>query len=160
MSEAKLREELYAANENRAIIYKLIFDAMVNEFGLEKAKEVMKKGIYARGAQIAEGLKPFAPNDFKGLCDAFIGGIPDDSKMFAPTVTRCDEGGLDIEFANCPLKNAWKDMGLSDEECATLCEVAGIIDYGTFESAGFDFQMTALPEGSKEKCYLKIREKK
>lgn len=160
MSEAKLREELYAANENRAIIYKLVFDAMVDEFGLEKAKEVMKKGIYKRGEQIAEKLKKFAPSDFKGLCDEFLGGIPDDSKMFAPTVTRCDEGGLDIEFANCPLKNAWRDMGLSDEECATLCEVAGIIDYGTFEGAGFDFQMTALPEGSKEKCYLKIREKK
>ncbi|WP_432734511.1 L-2-amino-thiazoline-4-carboxylic acid hydrolase [Maridesulfovibrio sp. FT414] len=160
MSEATLRKELYAANENRAIIYKLIFDAMVEEFGLEKAKEVMKKGIYRRGEQIGEKFKKFAPGDFKGLRDAFIGGIPDESKMFAPTVTRCDEGGLDIEFDNCPLKNAWRDMGLSDEECATLCEVAGIIDFGTFEGAGFDFEMTALPEGSKDKCYLKVREKK
>ncbi len=159
MSEEKLRKELYAANENRAILYKLIFDAMVDEFGLEKAKEVMKKGIYKRGEQIGENFKQFAPADFSGLRDAFLGGIPDDSKMFAPTVTKCDAEGLDIEFDNCPLKNAWLKMGLSDEECATLCEVAGIIDFGTFEGAGFDFQMTALPEGSKEKCYLKVRSK-
>lgn len=160
MSEEQLRKELYAANENRAILYKLIFDSMVEEFGLEKAKEVMKRGIYKRGEEIGANFKQFAEKgDFKGLCDAFLGGIPDDSKMFAPTVTRCDEGGLDIQFANCPLKNAWLKMGLSDEECATLCEVAGIIDYGTFEGAGFDFEMTALPEGSKEICYLKIRSK-
>ncbi|BCS89850.1 L-2-amino-thiazoline-4-carboxylic acid hydrolase [Pseudodesulfovibrio sediminis] len=159
MNEAKLREELYSANENRGIIYKLIFDAMVDEFGKEKAKEVMKRGIYKRGEQIGEAFKQFAPGDFKGLRDAFLGGIPDESKMFAPTVTRCDEGGLDIEFENCPLKNSWIKMGLSDEECADMCEVAGIIDYGTFQGAGFHFEMTALPEGSKDKCYLKVRTK-
>ncbi|WP_051261264.1 L-2-amino-thiazoline-4-carboxylic acid hydrolase [Desulfovibrio inopinatus] len=160
MSEAKLREELYAANENRGILYKFIFDAMVEEFGMEKAKEVMKKGIYKRGQEIGQQFKQYADaGDFPGLRDAFIGHIADDSKMFAPTVTRCDDGGLDIEFDNCPLKNSWRKMGLSDEECATMCEVAGIIDYGTFEGAGFGFEMTALPEGSKEKCYLKIRKK-
>ncbi len=159
MSEAKLREELYAANENRAILYKMIFDEMVEEFGMEKAKEVMKRAIYKRGEQIGQKFKPYAGGDFAGLRDAFVGGIPDDSKMFAPTVTRCDEGGLDVEFDNCPLKNAWIKMGMSDEDCATMCEVAGIIDYGTFEGAGFHFEMTALPEGSKDKCYLKIRKK-
>ncbi len=159
MSEEKLREELYAANENRAIFYKRIFDAMVEEFGLEKAKEVMKRGIYKRGEEIGQNFKQYAHGDFAGLRDAFIGHIPDGGKMFAPTVTRCDEGGLDIEFANCPLKNAWIKMGMSDEDCATMCEVAGIVDYGTFEGAGFDFQMTALPEGSKDTCYLRIRKK-
>jgi hypothetical protein len=159
MSEAKLREELYASNENRAIIYKMILDEMVTEFGMDKAKAVMKRAIYKRGEQIGKNFQSYAPGDFKGLCDAFLGVIPDDSKMFAPTITRCDAGGLDIEFSNCPLKNTWRKMGLSDAECATLCEVAGAVDYGTFEGAGFHFEMTALPEGSMEKCYLKIRRK-
>lgn len=159
MSESQLRTELYASNENRALIYKLIFDEMRDEFGEEKAKEVMKRAIYKRGEQIGENFKQFAHGDFKGLCDSFVGGIPDDGQMFQPEVTKCDEEGLDITFSNCPLKNAWRDLGLSDQECATLCEVAGIIDYGTFEGAGFDFQMTAMPEGSMEKCYLKVRKK-
>lgn len=159
MSESKLREELYAANENRAIVLKMIFDEMVAEFGMDKAKEVMKRAIYKRGEKIGENFKQFAHGDFKGLCDAFIGGIPDNSTMFAPTVTKCDEEGLDIEFDNCPLKNAWRKMGMSEKECADMCEVAGIVDYGTFEGAGFHFEMTALPEGSLEKCYLKIRKK-
>lgn len=160
MNEAKLREELYAANENRGVAYAMIFDEMVKEFGLEKAKEVMKRAIYKRGVQIGENFKEFAPRNFAGLRDAFLGMIPDGSQMFKPTVTRCDAEGLDIEFENCPLKNSWRKMGLSEEQCAVMCEVSGIVDYGTFEGAGFHFEMTALPEGSKEKCYLKIREKK
>ena len=160
MSEKRLREELDAANENRAIVLKMIFDELRDEFGEDRAKELMKRAIYKRGKMIGEKFAQYAGGDFQGLCDAFVGGIPDEGRMFAPEVTKCDEEGLDVTFSNCPLKNAWAGLGLPDEEMATLCEVCGIVDYGTFEGAGFEFEMTALPEGSKDRCYLKIRKKK
>ena len=159
MNPEKLRQELYAANENRAIIYYLIYDELRKELGKDKAKDILKRAIYRRGEQIGEKFKEFNKGDFKGLRDAFVGGIPDDTRMFGPTVTKCDEEGLDITFANCPLKTAWLKMKLPGEELADICEIAGIIDYGTFEGAGFDFAMRALPEGEKECCYLKVRKK-
>jgi hypothetical protein len=160
MDVEQLRKQLYAANENRAILYWYIYDELRQDLGEDKATELMQRAIRRRGEEIGEKFAQYAESgDFKGLRDAFIGGIPDESRMFDPKVVRCDEEGLDIEFYYCPLKNAWQKMGLSDEECAKACEIAGIIDYGTFEGAGFDFEMTALPEGSKDCCKLKIRKK-
>jgi len=159
MQEETLRKELYAANENRARIYYFIFDEMRKELGEERAKKIMKRAIYRRGEEIGQKFKGFAPGDFEGLQEAFVGGIPDGGQMFLPRVAKADPSGLDVEFYNCPLKNAWREMGLSPDECATMCEIARVIDNGTFEGAGFDFSVEALPEGDQECCTLKVRRK-
>lgn len=155
----KLREELYNANYNRALIYATIFDELKKELGEEKAKTLMKRAIYRRGEQVGQKFARFAPNDFAGLRDAFVGGIPDEGRMFGPEVTRCDAEGLDITFYNCPLKTAWQQAGMSEKECEDLCEVAGIIDDGTFEGAGFTFECDSLAKGLKDCCKLRIRKK-
>ncbi len=157
MDIEKLRNELYASNENRAVIYYLIFDELRNELGEEQAMKILKRAIYRRGQQIGEKFTQFAPDNLKGLCDCFIDGIPDGGTMFAPTVLRCDEEALEIRFDHCPLKNAWKKMGLPKEECAKICEIAAMVDYGTFEGAGFDFTLRALREGEEHSCFLTIR---
>lgn len=157
MDIEKLRNELYAANENRAIIYYLLFDELRAELGEERAMGIFKRAIYRRGQQIGDAFARFAPDDLRGLCDSFLKGIPDSGKMFAPTVLRCDAEALELRFDHCPLKNAWKKMGLPPEECAKICEIAAMVDYGTFESAGFDFTLRALREGEEHSCYLTIR---
>ncbi len=155
----KLRRELYAANENRARIYYFIYDELRSEFGAEKAAELMKKAIYRRGLEIGKTFASFAPGDFEGLCEAFVGGVADEGRMFLPRVANLDADGLDVEFYNCPLKEAWRKMGLPEEECAELCDIARVVDNGTFEGAGFDFSVEALPEGEKDRCLLRIRRK-
>lgn len=159
MREESLRKELYAANENRARIYYFLFDEMRKELGEERAKEIMKRAIYRRGEELGEKFKSFAPRDFEGLKEAFVGGVPDGGQMFLPKVGAVDSSGMDVEFYNCPLKNAWREMGLSPEDCSTMCEIARVIDNGAFESAGFDFSVEALPEGEMDCCKLKVRRK-
>ena len=151
-----LRDELHAANENRGMVYALLLDELEAELGPERAAEVMKRAIYKRGEQIGEQFKRFAPGDFEGLRDAFVGGIPDEGRLFAPEVAACGDEGLVVEFANCPLKNAWRKMGLSEERCAKLCEIARVVDSGTFEGAGFDFEVRSLPDG-RERCELVVK---
>lgn len=157
MDIEKLRNELYAANENRAIIYYLIFDELRTALDEERAMEIFKRAIYRRGQQIGEKFAQFAPDNLHGLCEMFVKAIPDGGNMFAPTVLRCDSDALEIRFDHCPLKNAWKKMGLPAEECAKICEIAAMVDYGTFEGAGFDFSLRALREGEEHSCYLTIR---
>lgn len=159
-SPSPLRDELYAAQENRGVIYALFFDELRKEIGRERAMNVLKRALYRRGQQIGQQFKRFAPDDFQGLCEDFLAGIPDQGRMFDPTVTRCDREGLEITFDRCPLKNAWKAMGLPDEDMADLCECAGLVDTGAFEAAGFGFELTALPQGEKDRCRLKVTRKK
>ena len=89
--------------------------------------------------------------------EAFLAAIPDEGRMFEPEVERGDAKALDIRFGRCPLREAWKEAGLSDDEVALMCEIASVVDAGTFEAAGFDFSIdTWRPDGD-GCCHLHIR---
>jgi hypothetical protein len=155
--DVRLRRDLYAAFRNRALLYRQFFDTLRAEHGDARAAEVMGRAIYARGVEIGKSFARFAPADFAGLRDAFVGTVPDDGRMFGPEVTRCDAGGLDIKLQRCPLKDAWREAGLADAEVARLCQIAGRIDNGTFEAAGFEFSADTWQAGRAGCCHLHIR---
>jgi len=157
MSEQQLREQLYASFKHRAILYWLIFDELREELGQDKATELLKRAVYRRGEQVGQKFAPFGPDDLQGLREAFLGGIPDEGRMFDPEVIRCDESALDIVFHRCPLKEAWQEAGLSNEDGTLMCEIAAEIDCGTFAAAGFDFTAATWKPPSQDCCHLHIR---
>jgi hypothetical protein len=157
MSEEQLRRQLYESFANRAHIYHLLLEQLRAEVGPQKAEELLRRAIYQRGAQKASGYARFAPRDLVGLRDAFVGGLPDEGAMFGPEVVRCDAEGLDIKFHHCPLKQAWLDAGLAQEEVATLCRIAAQVDSGMFEGAGFRFHADTYQPGAEGCCFLHIR---
>ena len=157
MSAQLLREQLYGAYKNRGMMYYHIFQELRKEVGSEKAAAIMKRGIYNRGLEIGKKYEKFAPADLEGLKDAFLAGSADQGKMFQPEVVRCDGEGLDIHMRNCPLREAYEEAGLSDEEIATMCDIAAVVDYGTFEGAGFRFFADTWKPGEAGCCRLHIR---
>jgi hypothetical protein len=156
MSEDSLRRHLDAQIRNRALIYATTFDALSEEVGAAKAEAIMRRAIYNRGCQVADAFKAFAPSDMAGLRDAFLKAIPDEGRAFQPEIRRCDASGLDIKFHACPLKQAWVDAGIDDARLETLCRIAGIIDNGTFEEAGFSFAAETWKPGDTGCCFLHI----
>lgn len=157
MSEAALREQLYASFKHRAILYYHIYDELRRELGADQAEELLKRAIYRRGVEVGAKFAPFAPDNLAGLKENFLGGIPDGGKMFQPEVLHCDGAALDIKFHRCPLREAWQEAGLPPEEVATLCRIAARIDNGTFEGAGFQFSADTWQPGGEGCCYLHIR---
>ena len=139
------------------MMYYYIFDEMRKEIGEEKATEIMTRGIYKRGLEIGQQFAAYGPSDMNGLKDAFLGFVPDDGKMFQPELLRCDAEGIDIQFHRCPLKEAWQEAGLSDDEVAKMCEIAARVDNGTFEGAGFEFSADTWRPGADGCCRLHIR---
>jgi hypothetical protein len=159
MSDETLRQQLYDSFKNRAALYWLIYDELRTELGADRAEAILKRAIYRRGQQKGGKYAAFAPRDLEGLRAAFVGGLPDEGRMFQPGVERCDAQGLDIKFHACPLKSAWQELGLPEEEVATLCRIAARIDNGTFESAGFGFSADTYQPGGDGCCHLHIRPK-
>ena len=157
VTEETLRSELRASFKNRAVLYYLIFDELRKEIGEQRAAEVLMRAIYRRGAQIGEQFQPHGPRDFDSLQSAFLAIIPDAGRMFDPQVQRCDADGLDIQLEACPLKEAWEELGLSEEDRVTMCRIAGEIDKGTFEAAGFKFEPDTWKPGRGGCCHLHIR---
>jgi hypothetical protein len=157
VSEDIRREELHAAFKNRAILYYLIFDELRGEIGEERAAEILKRAVYRRGEQVGQQFRQYGPDNFEGLRDAFLAFIPDGGRLFDPQVKKCDEQGLDIQLEACPLKEAWEELRLGEQDRVTMCRIAGEIDRGTFEAAGFRFEPDTWQPGRTGCCHLHIR---
>jgi predicted ArsR family transcriptional regulator len=155
--EQDLRRQLKEAHMSRAMVYAVFYDALAERFGADVAEEVMKKAIYRRGREIGRRFAGYGPADLAGLRDAFLDFVPDRGRLFQPEVRRADDQALEIKFHACPLKEAWQAAGLSDERIATLCRIAGVVDNGTFEAAGFGFSAETWRPGAEGCCCLHIR---
>jgi len=156
-AEQDLRRQLKEAHMSRAMVYASFYEALAERCGAEVAEEVMQEAIYRRGREIGERFAGFGPSDLAGLRDAFLDFVPDQGRLFQPEVRRDDAQALDIKFHACPLKEAWQAAGLSDERVATLCRIAGVVDNGTFEAAGFAFSAETWRPGEEGCCLLHIR---
>ncbi len=157
MTEQQLREQLYASFRNRAMLYYHIFDELRKELGEPQATEILKRAIQRRGEEIGLQFVPYGPDNLQGLRDAFLQIIPDGGCMFAPRVDRCDDQQLDITLQSCPLRDAWLDAGLDQQEVAKLCDIAAAVDTGTFQGAGFQFSADTWQPACEGCCHLHIR---
>ena len=157
MSEQELRKQLYASYKHRAMLYYLIFDELRQVLDEEQAIDLLQRAIRRRGVVLGQQFASFAPHDLSGLCRAFLANIPDDGRMFSVQVERCDDERLDITLQSCPLKEAWQEAGLDDQEVATMCRIAAAIDFGTFEGAGFSFAAETWEPDRGACCHLHIR---
>ncbi len=117
----------------------------------------MKKGIIKGGSDASFNFTEFAPGNLKGLKEAFLNWIPDNGAMFSPEVVKCDAEDLVIQFHSCPLKEAYEEMGLNDEEKEKILAIAAAIDGGLFGNAGFDFSSTTWKPGQSGCCRLHIK---
>jgi predicted hydrocarbon binding protein len=156
-AEQDLRRQLKEAHMSRAMVYAAFYEALAERFGADVAEEVMKKAIYRRGREIGKRFAGHGPADLAGLREAFLDFVSDCGRLFQPEVQRDDGQALDIKFHACPLKEAWQAAGLSDERIATLCRIAGVVDNGTFEAAGFTFSAETWRPGDEGCCLLHIR---
>ena len=157
MTEDKMRELLVNSIKARAMFYYAFYKEFSAEIGPEKTEQIMKRAIYKRGLEMGKRFKQFAPDDMAGLKTAFLDGVPDPQSTFNPNVERCDAAGLDIQLQTCPLKDAWQEAGLTDAEVAVMTDIAGQVDVGTFEGAGFSFEADTWQAGRRGCCHLHIR---
>ncbi|MDX1540967.1 MAG: L-2-amino-thiazoline-4-carboxylic acid hydrolase [Geminicoccaceae bacterium] len=153
----ELRRQLKEAHMSRALVYAAFYDALVKRHGEAEAEAIMKDAIHRRGLEIGRRFQAYGPADLDGLKVAFLDFVPDKGRLFQPEVKRSEPDGLDIKFHACPLKEAWQQAGLAPEKIRTLCRIAGVVDNGTFEAAGFAFSAETWQPGDDGCCFLHIR---
>jgi hypothetical protein len=154
---ADFRKDLIAQMKNRALIYMEMYDVLAGELGGQKAEALLTEAIYRRGRAAGAALARFAPGDLAGLREAFLAGVPGGEEIFRPQVLRSDGEALEIQLHGCPLKDAWREAGLPEDKVATLCRIAGAVDKGLFEGAGFRFENRTWAPGAEGCCFLSIR---
>lgn len=155
MDADALRDELRGANANRAVLYYLFFDEMRKVVGEEEAIAVMKRAIYRRGVEMSKSVRQFAPNRVRELGEHHLAHSAGGGTVFNPEVQRHDDGAFEVLNTTCPLKQAWQDYGLADEDVAKMCDIGSAIDFGKFEGAGFRFECETWTTGKRGCCTLK-----
>ena len=156
----KSKKETHDAFKNRAVLYRLFYEELTNELGKEKAAEIMQKAIYRWGGAKSERYRTLAENnDFKGVAEEFMKSSVCGGKLFKPTIIEADDKKAVIDMAGCPLVEAWKEMGLSPDEVAWMCEIANATDYGKYEGMGFKLTIASTVAAGQDACRLIIEEK-
>jgi hypothetical protein len=151
------RTHLVGQMKNRALIYMEMYDVLAAELGAARAEALLAKAIYNRGRKMGKAFAKFSPADLTGLRDAFLASVPGGESIFQPQVLKSDAQSLEIQLHGCPLKDAWRDAGLPEDKVETLCRIAGAVDKGLFEGAGFTFENRTWAPGAKGCCFLSIR---
>jgi hypothetical protein len=142
--------------KNRAKIYVHIYRELSKEVGSEKALEILKRALYARGAEkgmqlAAKIRKP----DLHKLAADFIGGKKD-MDAFGHSIAGEQSDCVLLRLNRCPLVEAWKEIGLSPEEHKIMCDIAYQVDFGKFEAAGYKLAFNCRIADGGTSCDLKV----
>lgn len=150
---ASLRRALAAAHGERAMIYARMYETLARRLGDADAATVMREALRARGREIGQRMRR---PDIDGFLDAFA-GEPAEAPLWDMALPRCDAGGAEVRMGRCPLKEAWLAAGLAPERVASLCHVASALDEGTFEAAGFGYEIDTWQPGDAGCCRITLR---
>jgi predicted ArsR family transcriptional regulator len=142
--------------KNRASIYVHIYQELSKEVGSEKATEILKKAVYARGkekgALLADRIKK---PDLHELAVAFVEG-KGEMDAFGHEVVSENHGQVILRLNRCPLVAAWKEAGLSTEERKKMCDIAHQVDFGNFETAGYTLSFNCRISEDHESCDMRL----
>jgi hypothetical protein len=155
---AASRAETRHAFENRALIYGAIYDELSWEIGEERAIDIMKRAIHARGHEVGKKYRPAVRRgDLEEVGRMFCEGSPCAGTLFTPGVEERSENRIVLRMGSCPLKDAWTAENRSPEQIDRLCEIAAAVDEGTFESAGLELTFVdRLGEEGSSHCLLEL----
>lgn len=154
-----LARELESAFRNRADLYRLMLEELRAEVGAEAAERVLVRAIERRGREVAAAFAGLGPNDARAIGEAFLRVSPDGGRMYPVEVERFDDG-IAFRVKRCPLKDAWQEAGVSEQDMTTLCRIAGAFDRGLFESTGVRFDNTTWHAGHGDDCcHIRLRDR-
>jgi tRNA pseudouridine38-40 synthase len=142
--------------QNRAKIYVQIYRNLVKEVGQEKAVEILKRSLYARGQEKGEQLKAkIGKPDLHRLAQAFVEGNAE-MDAFGHEIVEEQADQLTLRLNRCPLVDAWKHSGLSADEQKNMCDLAYQVDFGKFETAGYRLSFTCRIADRCKSCDMKV----
>ncbi len=156
-SADRLIRQIDDAQKNRARLTWLIYDELRRELGPARAEAVLARAIERRGAEVGEALfGRLTARTPETVADAFLAQSPADGVLFRHTRRATADGGVEIAVHRCPLKEAWVEAGLGDDDLATICRIAGRFDDGCFGAAGIGFAAETWRPGHAGCCTLRL----
>ena len=145
---------LRGAIEHRATWYALMI-AQAQKAGLDKS--FAGKAVFSCGQFHGKSKYP-RTDDLKVFADAFAN--QDVVNCFEMEILKNDGEHLDIDFHYCPLVEAWKKLGIPEEEMPALCDMAMDGDRGIISTYdNFEFALGKTIAKGDDVCEIRINKK-
>lgn len=81
-------------------------------------------------------------------------------ETFEKEVVKDSEDEYIVDFHYCSLVSAWQKLGLDDETCDKLCDIAMEGDRGVAEALGLDFELSDTIASGGHVCRLCFKTRK
>ena len=121
-------------------------------------KEFGYPAIRRCGLSQGEGLvKKGGTDSLKGLRKTLF--TKPAQLVFEMGVLESTDDTLNIDFHYCPLVKAWQKAGCTDEEIATLCDIAMCGDHGIGECYGAQLDLPKCIAKGDDVCSLRYHKK-
>ena len=126
----------------RGLDWKEFGEPAVRRCGLSQGAELVKKG----GTDSLKGLKKTLFTKPAQL-------------VFEMDILESTDDKLSIDFHYCPLVKAWQKAGCTDEQIATLCDIAMCADNGIGECYGATLDLPRCIAKGDDCCALRYHKK-
>ncbi len=144
-----------SAIEDRATYLYLLLKEMRAANGDEAAVAMARRAIYAYGQAKAQAMEPMqSPVDFVRHQVR-----PGRREIFDKQVAEETPQRSEVRFHHCPLVAAWKRLGATPEELATLCDIAMQGDFGMVSRSPFTLRIAASIARGDDCCRLVLEAK-
>lgn len=155
---AHARGETRAAYENRARIYRHLYEELAADIGAEHAADVMARAVRRRGEETAGAYREAAAaGDLDEVARIFCESSACRGELFGPGVEERGERSIVLRMTACPLVDAWRADGLPDADVDLMCRIASAIDHGTFEGAGLTLEfLDRRGRPGSSRCLLRL----
>ena len=134
--------------EHRATWMGLIYDEM-KKAGID-AEAIIRKAIRRCGKMHGENFKKKCadPNNCDDFRNVFLGDLG--INTFNMDSINSDTDNVKVEFHYCALVSSWQKLGLDDETCSLLCDIAMEGDRGIADAMGLKLSLTdTIAQGCK-----------
>lgn len=127
----------------RGLDWKDFGSAAIKRCGLSQGKDLVKKG---------------KTSSLKGLRKTLF--TKPAQLVFEMKILESTDDALSIDFHYCPLVKAWQNAGCSDEEIATLCDIAMCGDHGIGECYDSILELPKCIAKGDDVCSLRYKKVK
>ncbi|MDU2064353.1 MAG: L-2-amino-thiazoline-4-carboxylic acid hydrolase [Sporomusaceae bacterium] len=159
INEAKLHDDELvnvrrSATEHRATWTGLTYVKAREAGEAAAAEKFIRQAIVETGLTQGAELKAACsdPENLSCFGDVFLG--PDVAKTFELEYRHKTQELLEMDFHYCPLLKAWQKLGLDDETCEKLCDMAMDGDRYIAKAMGYGFELgDTIAKGCKT-CHI------
>jgi hypothetical protein len=147
-------KDYLASMGQRGMVYVMVLNVLTEEYGKEKAVELLKKAVFRWGEMMGEQLKAQGVVTARDMADKWC--LPLEVPAIGYEEVESSTDRVTVRLSTCCHKPVWEATGIPKEEWPLMCEIAEELDLGVAKPLGLKIEFSDLIAKGDKGCELTI----